>query len=710
MATVFVSDPTAEAERVAHALRAGGYAVIDVPLSMLVARVAVQRPRVVLVDADSDGAIEVVGTMRDLPGAEGIHVLFAALPGAAMMSPEEALARGSGGLFVRPVDIPALVLKVDALTGGPRSAPVIAQPTPPGELSSAKSVLPPASMRGVADSPSQSLRPHQRLNPSESSTSGPTSLRVGVGTAPVSPELQQLLDEAELRVIVRADNATVMLSPEEEIEAVLPAELLASLDEPLDGTDDDVASPAAPHAAAAARRDVTNHGGAPRTTGASSAGSGATPGEGMEGLAGRERSGSGPEGMRGGTHAGPDGSGISTTGDSATGERFDGSSVRTPSLDSGGGPGAVPIPRDREPSRGSVSLPTVGGAFPPVFGNGEAASLVARAIVSRSSGSLCFTTGVVERRVVLREGDFVTAVSNEDSESLVAFLGTRGDLPRETVRKAGSNLPGFGRHAGAALVARGFLRQEQMWPALRAHAEWVLGRLLSAEGGRLAIEAPPPGRLAGEPSVFGGSTGAEIFVDLLRRSVSPEDAVEWLGGEGARIGQGPASDLLDECALGAAHRERLRAAPGKTLGEMLEGGLDPELATVIYALSLLHIIDVLPAIHPGSRAEPDVSAGVAALDADAIRERVRARSQLVDDGDYFAVLGVARDATGYEVRRAFLELRRAFEPSRMLTPEVADLADDVRRISGVLEEAYEVLRDPARRDRYRRAIDTVPAD
>src|SRR5580658_5040738 len=51
IATVFVSDPTAEAERVARELRAAGYAVVDVPLSMLVARVAVQHPRIILVDA-----------------------------------------------------------------------------------------------------------------------------------------------------------------------------------------------------------------------------------------------------------------------------------------------------------------------------------------------------------------------------------------------------------------------------------------------------------------------------------------------------------------------------------------------------------------------------------------------------------------------------------------------------------------------------------
>ena len=72
------------------------------------------------------------------------------------------------------------------------------------------------------------------------------------------------------------------------------------------------------------------------------------------------------------------------------------------------------------------------------------------------------------------------------------------------------------------------------------------------------------------------------------------------------------------------------------------------------------------------------------------------------------LLGVPRDATGYEVRRAFLELRRAFDPSRLLTPEVSDLVAEVRTIALVLEEAYEILKDAARRERYRRAIEAVP--
>ena len=148
---------------------------------------------------------------------------------------------------------------------------------------------------------------------------------------------------------------------------------------------------------------------------------------------------------------------------------------------------------------------------------------------------------------------------------------------------------------------------------------------------------------------------------------------------------------------------------GRSLREVLATAPEGDLATVIFALAQLGVVEVLAAVGdaPGAE-EAGPVAGVAELDAEAIRERVRARMQLVDDGDYFALLGVTHTATGYEVRRAFLELRRAFDPSRVLTPDIVDLAEDVRKITVVLEEAYDILKDAARRDRYRRAIEASP--
>src|SRR5258708_36311749 len=165
-----------------------------------------------------------------------------------------------------------------------------------------------------------------------------------------------------------------------------------------------------------------------------------------------------------------------------------------------------------------------------------------------------------------------------------------------------------------------------MWPTLRAHAEWLFARALETAGGRRVREPQPPGRLGGEPSVFGGSTGASVFVEVTRRIVPPADAVERLGGVGARIADGPEARLLAECALDAAEVDHVQMAPGRAIREVLEAAPEGDLATVLYALAQLGVVEVIQSANGGLGGAEDPSApDVSALDTEAVRERVRAR-------------------------------------------------------------------------------------
>ena len=60
------------------------------------------------------------------------------------------------------------------------------------------------------------------------------------------------------------------------------------------------------------------------------------------------------------------------------------------------------------------------------------------------------------------------------------------------------------------------------------------------------------------------------------------------------------------------------------------------------------------------------------------------------------------------IRRAYLDLRKSLEPSRVMRPSLVDLIDDLRLVLSVVDEAYDVLKDPTRRERYRRAISHEP--
>lgn len=337
-----------------------------------------------------------------------------------------------------------------------------------------------------------------------------------------------------------------------------------------------------------------------------------------------------------------------------------------------------------------------------VFGEREGLRPLARAVAARSSGALAVSAGEGTRRVVFSDGDIVTAASEIADESLVAFLAGRGDIDRDVAARLAGKLPPSGRHAGAALIAQSHLTQDDLWPVLRAHAEWLLGRVLQCGPGSVEFEEDPPGRLKAEPNVFGGATGAEVFVESARRMLAPQDCLVALGGHGARVDWGPRQTLLAECTLSADEEALVRGSAGKTLQELSPDGV------MLPVLRALVELEVLTAIAPARAAEPRPSRGPDPLDEEAVRQKVRAKLSLVRDGDYFALLGVNRDATSYEVRRAFLELRKGFEPARLLTPATVDLHDDVVLILEVVEEAFEILREPQRRDRYRRAIEAGP--
>jgi hypothetical protein len=346
--------------------------------------------------------------------------------------------------------------------------------------------------------------------------------------------------------------------------------------------------------------------------------------------------------------------------------------------------------------------------IPEVLAKGDAIRAIALCIQKRMTGALCIDSADGVRRILLRDGDVVTAASGIDGESLVAFLGARGDIPRDLVSQMQGKIPAFGRHAGAALVANGRIGQDQLWPVLRAHAEWIVGCALLIERGTATVELEPPGRLKTEPSVFGGTTGPEVLVEVVKRAILPATALERMGGGAAVMWEGPRWNLLSECALPDPLRDWVERSKGAPLDRALADDPAGESAPVLYALAELGILSIERVEPRASKRQGEPPGTFDALDAQALRTQVETRVGLIQEADYFALLGVPRSATSYEIHRAYVELRRTFLPSRALTAATADMADDLDLILEVLDEAHDVLRDPARRDRYRRAIEGVP--
>jgi len=780
--TIFVTDPTVEAARVEWALRARGYEVIDVPLAMLAGRVTVQRPHLVLLDVDAPGALEIAARVRQLPGASGVHLIYAGVAGKTFESARDAFAHEGSGFFARPIDVDALVAKVDSLLGVESSRNQAGEvriaarhsshpPAPPPSLRAPPSPMPPR-----PDVPPSLRAPSEPPEPSGAPTSDPLRVPEPKGWSTraaeqrLSPDLERLLREAEARVvgppsqrgpesIPQTDDE--LLSPEDEVEAVLPAEILASLDEPLDVEIDDeeggssetggtphnaTTGRAAPERVKTSAREHTHGGEAEPEPSAltTSAGSRARPAPASAGTSAGTSGGSALTSAARIEHeprqaVAPEPSSPPPVRRDASTPRPPRRALAAPPPETNHGERSLSSPEHEMPMPAldhppplapqtsrppaqrpepEAARPEPAVAFAPraITSADEALRALASAVATRVTGVLRFDEANGIRRIVMQDGDIVTAASSVEGESLLGYLVGRGDLPADVARKLEGRVPPFGRLAGAALVAHGHLHQDQLWDVLQAHAAWLLTRTAAISRGRVAFEPEPPQRLRGEPPVFGGTPGPALVLEIVRRSVPPNEALARIGGRDVRFTPGERHKLLDECGLDDDDDALVRSASGVSLREILDTRGEDAIP-VLYALAALGVVHPLVGIRPGALASPPPQAPEveiadplrdAELDDAAVRARISARRALVEDGDYFAILGVPREATGYEIKRAYLDLRKALDPQRVMRPSLLDISDDLKIVLGVLDEAYDVLKDATRRERYRRAITHEP--
>ena len=760
MPLIFFCDVSAEAHRLTTRLRERGYDVVEVPVTMLVGRVRVQMPDLILCDVDEKGALDAAHRLRDVPGGSGVDVVFIGDPGKTEETQRDAIEHEASGLFLRPVDGHALIGKVEALIG-PGPGPGSHRPPQTGPrpsrlpLAPDSSVPPPEMLAPFGADPamrSATLESEPPLSNSEAES------EVEPATV-LSDAVTDLLERAEARIGNAGDADRP--SPQDEVQAVLPDELLRSLDETLDADAEaeDGECGGAPPRTEGVGTDTGNRATGTSVTGEDSASwntdretrqtavtggraestdtaepppaeprpaepsiAEAAPSEphGLE-QSSAERASTGavehpstvPPGPRRGRAPGP-----SPAAEPANSSEHEGGPNPSPfespfsgALQDDEPPASISPAQIGNVGGPAGAAPTWAGPSSATVGPGDVPREFGRAVRERFSGALAIESQESIRRAVLHDGDVVTVVSSAESESLVSFLVARGSLREEVGDALRRRIPRFGRHAIAALIANGHLAQDQLWPVLRAHADWLLTRVLRVEVGVISIESDVPAALASEPSVFGGGTGAEALIDGVLRAFSPAEATARLGGVHATFEPGTASFLVNECGLDSAQRANVDAVEAGRAPRL--GGTAGRDAPLLYALTLLGVTQI-------SRGRGRATAGVqaerrtvaqdsVALDAAAIRERIAARLALVREGDYYAVLGVARGVTDHEIRLAHDRLRHELDPTRNITGRTADLTDDLDLILEVVDEAYEVLNDPARRDRYLAAIEATPA-
>ena len=171
-----------------------------------------------------------------------------------------------------------------------------------------------------------------------------------------------------------------------------------------------------------------------------------------------------------------------------------------------------------------------------------------------------------------------------------------------------------------------------------------------------------------------------------------------------------ASDLLEKMGLSSEERNLVLLFDGvRSLGEIraLTGAAPERLYGVAWALFVLERLEANDSF-TAEASSATGRAGSSPVDRtrdEAIdRALVLSRHALVEEGDYFQILGVGRDASVQEIRRAHEVLAAELAPE-VLHPTVAgELAAQLAEIRLVLAEAVRLMTQDGLRERYRAAL------
>ncbi|MFT3691533.1 MAG: hypothetical protein QM831_00215 [Kofleriaceae bacterium] len=334
-----------------------------------------------------------------------------------------------------------------------------------------------------------------------------------------------------------------------------------------------------------------------------------------------------------------------------------------------------------------------------VRGVSDAAMLLAKLFAQSTTGRIGFRRDEIEKVVYIDQGRPVWASSNEPGDRMGELLVREGKITASQYERCQTQVAQSGRRMGEILVDFGYLKRRELLPAVRRHVEDVVYSMFGWDRGHYHITVDTAAsaeriRLSRHP--------AALILEGIRRKLD-RSTLERLVGPASTV-----IEVRDKERLGGIINTADLAAEERSSLAAFDGQAD--LAHVARAAGI-DTADILPlawglvvlGLAVARRADQELEESTALVgetDLAIDRERVRARWELVSESDYFALLGVRRDATTFEIRRAYQSARRDFAADGFPTDLRRELARELDDIATVLDEAFRVLRDDRLRVTY----------
>jgi len=334
-----------------------------------------------------------------------------------------------------------------------------------------------------------------------------------------------------------------------------------------------------------------------------------------------------------------------------------------------------------------------------VRGVSDVALLLSRLFAQNTTGRLAFRRDEIEKVIYFDQGRPVFASSSQPGDRMGELLVREGKITAAQYERCQTQVAQSGRRIGEILVDFGYLKRRELLPAVRRHVEDIVYSLFGWDHGHYLVTLDTT---ASSERIRMSRHPAALVLEGIRRKLDRSTLDRLLGPASTVIevrDRERLGGIINTADLAAEERSALAAFDGQSDLAHVARAADVDLADILPLAWGLVVLGLATARRADTGLE-ESTALVGETDLAIDRERVRARWELVSESDYFALLGVRRDATGFEIRRAYQAARRDFASDCFPLDLRRELARELDDIATVLDEAFRVLRDDRLRVTY----------
>jgi CheY-like chemotaxis protein len=337
----------------------------------------------------------------------------------------------------------------------------------------------------------------------------------------------------------------------------------------------------------------------------------------------------------------------------------------------------------------------------------SAPAILWRLHASEVTGIVTFESNQDTKNIYFEVGIPVGVKSSQTADRLEERLFRTGLIDREAYAEARIKGLEQTRALAAHLVERGFLKPKELFPVVRRHMEDCILGIFEWTHGTVSFQE---GYIADDEKIRLARSIPSLLLEGIRRKYLLERMVREIGSPTSLLAPVPIEDLLE------------KAPPVHTVGftqEELEvlnlvNGLRPieeiiflsgQEVTTVYRVLLTGVVCGLLAVAVrgvGTATEGEDEALQRTISIS--RKRVEAKLAQVNQASYFEILGIAEDATPYEIDTAYKQLIKEFHDINFSHAELQDLKEKLKIIRATLEEARDILSDELLREGYRQSL------